>query len=793
MRRIALACTAITTAISGLAAVGWLFDVLIVTRVSPRYIPMAPSTALMFLVLSGVLFAHQSQPAHPRNWLYARVGVSVVLLVCVLVLIGFVTGVELDIGQLLLPDPPAFDQVPIGRMSPITAASFLLAGSSLLLLLNSLPDRFLARNIAAALATATVFVGLTTTLGYLYGAPLLYGGTIIPVALTTALAFLFLGTGLGAAAGPSAWPARALMGGSVRARLIRAFLPLTLAIILVDGGLYITVLSRASNPALAASLIGLLSLIVISMIVSRIALGVSNEIERARGESEQAQKALRESEERYRTVADYTYDWEYWRAPDGKILYMSPSCERITGYRAGEFIENPDLLDTIVHPDDHYLLEQHKSLVRQDGGEQRVHEADFRILQRDGEVRWIGHTCQAIRRADGTNLGRRATNRDITERKRAERALRQSEQKFYILFDQAAFAASLSRLPDGVIVEVNETFERAFGYTKQEVVGKTSMELGINPDSEGRARILAALKEQGSVRNLELTLRTKSGESRIYTVNVDLVDIGDQRYVLNTTQDITERKRAEEALGETLIRLERNNRELQDFAYVASHDLQEPLRKIQAFGDRLKSQAGDGLDEKGRDYLDRMHAAAGRMQTLISDLLAFSRVTTKAQPFAPTDLNQVTKGVLSDLEVRIEKSGGRVEVGHLPTIEADATQMRQMLQNLIANALKFHKPGMPPVVKVYLQTPEIPRTSQIKIVVADNGIGFAEKYLDRIFAPFQRLHPRGEYEGTGIGLAVVRKIVERHGGSVTARSAPGEGATFIVTLPGKQGKGESPS
>jgi light-regulated signal transduction histidine kinase (bacteriophytochrome) len=262
--------------------------------------------------------------------------------------------------------------------------------------------------------------------------------------------------------------------------------------------------------------------------------------------------------------------------------------------------------------------------------------------------------------------------------------------------------------------------------------------------------------------------------------------------------EVAERRRAEAELTEAVAQLERSNRELQDFAYVASHDLQEPLRKIRAFGDRLTTQYAEALGARGHDYLARMQQAA-RMQTLITDLLAFSRVTTQARPFGPVDLPRVAQEVLSDLEVHLEQVGGRVAVETLPTIEADPLQMRQLLQNLLGNALKFHRPEIPPVVKIAsdslpVSTAEAPAPAApprwCRLVVADNGIGFDEKYLDRIFAPFQRLHGRSEYDGTGIGLAVCRKIAERHGGSITAHSTLGQEATFIVTLPVAHAKGE---
>lgn len=246
--------------------------------------------------------------------------------------------------------------------------------------------------------------------------------------------------------------------------------------------------------------------------------------------------------------------------------------------------------------------------------------------------------------------------------------------------------------------------------------------------------------------------------------------------------------------------LAHSNIELQQFAYIASHDLQEPLRKIQAFSTRLKEKCGEALTEPGRDYLERMQNAAERMQALINDLLILSQVTTKAQPFVPVSLAQVAREVLSDLELQLQQTRGCVSLGELPTIDADPLQMRQLVQNLISNALKFHRFEEPPVVKLHSQIlvhqEQRPGSGATiaelyRIIVEDNGIGFDEKHLDRIFNAFQRLHSRRDYEGTGMGLAICRKIAERHGGSITAKSQLGRGAVFIITLPSNQPRGEN--
>lgn len=277
---------------------------------------------------------------------------------------------------------------------------------------------------------------------------------------------------------------------------------------------------------------------------------------------------------------------------------------------------------------------------------------------------------------------------------------------------------------------------------------------------------------------------------------------------INETLEDRVRERTAQ-LAESNQALQRSNRELEQFASVASHDLQEPLRKIQAFGDRLQAKYAAVLDETGRDYVERMQAAAARMRKLIDDLLSFSRITTKAQPFEPVDLNEVAHEVISDLEERIQRSQGRVEIGPLPTLDADRLQMRQLLQNLISNGLKFHKPDTPPVVQIEAEVTDLPEHDLqpcpdssdasppalqpwVRLTVRDNGIGFEEIYLDRIFQVFQRLHGRLEYEGTGVGLAICRKIVERHGGNITARSQPGQGTAFLVTLPLRQSTTDNP-
>ena len=251
-----------------------------------------------------------------------------------------------------------------------------------------------------------------------------------------------------------------------------------------------------------------------------------------------------------------------------------------------------------------------------------------------------------------------------------------------------------------------------------------------------------------------------------------------------TTEDITDRERVRAQLAEYTARLEASNGELQNFASVASHDLQEPLRKIETFADRILRRSDSGLPADVAAPMERIQDAARRMRRLISDLLDYARSSNDRLNVEPVALGRIVQDVQSDLHVRIEETGARIVAGALPTIDGDPTLLRQLLQNLVSNALKFTRPGVAPVLTVAASPLRRRDGSEtVALSVADNGIGFDNANKEKIFQIFQRLHGRSEYEGTGVGLATCRRIAERHGGSIDADGRPGEGATFVVTLP----------
>jgi len=342
-------------------------------------------------------------------------------------------------------------------------------------------------------------------------------------------------------------------------------------------------------------------------------------------------------------------------------------------------------------------------------------------------------------------------------------------------------------------IYVNRAGEASLGIPIHTLINKSLGETLPSALTTPLPEVYRTILQQEETRDLGDVYYNGDGIEGYFRMQVSALP---DRAVLVAFQDVTEQKRleaerkqAELALEIYNRKLEASNRELEEFAYVASHDLQEPLRKILTFGDRLRSKYHAVLDTVGQDYLTRMQNAAVRMQSLISDLLNLSRVATRNQPFEAVDLNSVVADVLKDLETTIEEQNGRVTVDVLPTLHADPSQMRQLFQNLIGNALKFHEAGAAPQIRITSQWEEYAQDDQpasyamCAIFVEDHGIGFEEKYLDRIFQPFQRLHGAQLYEGTGMGLAICRRIVERHGGAITAKSQPGQGATFVISLP----------
>ena len=463
-------------------------------------------------------------------------------------------------------------------------------------------------------------------------------------------------------------------------------------------------------------------------------------------------------------------------SPEGKITDVNQAAESATGVsRAG--LIGTDFCDYFTEP------EKARAGYQQVFREGLVRDYALELRRADGHVTPVLYNASVYRDVSGKVVGVFAAARDITERKRAEETLRQANA-----YNRSLLEASLDPLvtigPDGKITDVNAATEAVTGRSRADLIGSDFCDYFTEPE-KARAGYQQVFSE-GMVQDYALELRHDDGHitSVLYNASVYRDETGQAVGVFAAARDITERKQAEEKVKGYTEELRRSNQELEHFAYVASHDLQEPLRAVSSFSQMLAQRYLNKLDADANDFINFIVDGATRMQTLINDLLTFSRVGTRGKPFAPAACGEILQVALGNLDAAIADSGANVTHDPLPMVLADPTQLTQLFQNLCGNAIKFRRPAETPRIHVSAARQD----GVWQFDVRDNGVGIESKYFDRIFIIFQRLHEREEYPGTGIGLAVCKKIVERHGGRIWVESEPGNGSTFHFTLPDRKEK-----
>jgi PAS domain S-box-containing protein len=779
---------------------GWAFDISTLKSILPGLVSMKANTAAAF-VLSGVALLLLSSPPSPlgeeglfRKW-KSWVGQAcafVVALVGLLTLIEYMTNWNLGIDQLLFKEPSGAVQTAYpGRMALLSALNFLLTGLALLLLdVEANHGRRPAHFLIIVQGTIT----LLALAGYIHRVTSLYGGIprFTAMALHTAVGFTLVFIGIMAAR-----PGRGLMailaddgiaGLTARRLLIAAFvIPLGLDILTLAGeraGLYDGNTRTAIDTILIIGVFAFFALR-IAGVLARMEMTLRKANDELENRVSERTAALQSSEEHLRLLIDNVQDYAIIMLnPDGLVVSWNAGVEKLKGYRAEEIIGQHF---SRFYTEEDNLQGTPQSLLKTAFSKGRVENEGWRV-RKDGSRFMANVILTALYDENGKLRGYAKVTRDITERKRAEEMQRKTEE----LLEETGQLANVGGWELDLASKTPHWSAQTRRIHEVRPDYQPTLEEAINfyaPEARPlMARAVQEGIEKGTQWDLELPFITATGR-RIWvrTLGKAQFENGKPVRLFGAFQEITDRKRAEETIRDYIVRVEQSNRDLEEFAYVASHDLQEPLRKITAFSDRLVSKYDSVFDESGRDYLKRMHNASQRMQTLLNDLLAYSRVATHARPFKSVDLNTVAQHVISDLDARIKQTNGKIVIEALPVIEAESTQMYQLLQNLVANALKYSDNGRAPIINISGQI----IGEQCQINVKDNGIGFDVQYLDRIFKAFQRLHSRDKYEGTGMGLAICRRIVERHHGKITATSVPGEGSTFIVTLPVRPSEGEN--
>ncbi|MGN6544062.1 MAG: PAS domain S-box protein, partial [Aureliella sp.] len=751
---------------------GWMFGVGVLKSVVPGWVEMKANTAVSFILLGVALWLKHPEWLTVQTKRIANACAALAAIIGLLTLVEYVSGWSFGIDQLLFNEPAgALWTFSPGRMAPTSALNFLFLGAALLWL-----DYDFRRGAhpSELLALFAGLIGLAPLIGYAYSVESLLGlSRNTAMAMHTALLFSLLAFGV-----ISARPDRGLIavinspadGGRMARRLLPA-----VTVVLVglgwlilfgqDLGLYLADFGLA--------LYTTLSITFFSMLIWWNARYINaTAIERA------------EAEQRYRALAEAASDAIISANYDGTIIGWNKGAREIFGYVDEEVLGKPL---TILMPERY----------------RNAHNEGLERFKATGVARMIGHTVELHgQRKNGDEfpielslgnwqvLGKyffSAILRDVTERKRAEQEIVEQRKLLERILESALAGYWDWQVKEGTQY-FSPRFKWMFGYRDDELpnVPATWRKI-ILPEDMPRADELLQkhFESHGAVPlHIELRYRHKNG-SIVWVIcvgeTIEWDDHGQPVRVVGCHVDITQRKESEEKIQQMMTELSRSNAELEQFAYVASHDLQEPLRAVAGCVEVLEQEYRDKLDSEAHELIRHTVEGARRMQTLIRDLLAFSRVSSRGQPFASTDCNAALDQALVNLETTIRESGTVIHRDPLPTIKADATQIAQLFQNLIGNGIKFHGDRKP---EIHIGAEAI--EDGWRFWVRDNGIGIDPQYFDRIFVIFQRLHTRAEYPGTGIGLAICKRIVERHGGVISVESEVGKGTTFYFTIPNRE-------
>jgi len=755
-----------TASVIGLAALArWQLDIPRLTSPAPGPATMNPATALAVVLLGVAVWLSASRPVARGGWV-PQVLAAIAALIGLARLSGYLLGFDPGIDDLLFAERLAAAG-PASRVAPHTALNLLLLGGALLLDPFSTRRARLAVQILALVSSVAALVSVT---GHAYGTAMLSGA----MALNTAFAFLLLAAGVlwsHPAHGVAALFASPTAGGALARRLVPAIIvvPLLLGWLRLAGqraGLYDTA--------------GGAALFVVSIIVVLVgfAAWTMHSLDRADAERVAAEHALRLGEERFRLLVGSVRDYAiFMLEPTGHVASWNRGAQQIKGYTPEEIVGRHF---SCFYPPEAVAAGGPAAALRAAAETGRFEEENWRV-RKDGSRFWADVVIAPMRDDRGTLLGFAKVTRDLTERQRAEEALRASEDRFRTLA-VTANDAIISADSHGDITYFNPGAERIFGHTLQEVSGKPLTVLMPerlrDAHGAGLGRYVATGEARVVGRTVELVGQKRDGTEFPLELSLASWKRGPEVAFTAVIRDITERKAAEETVRRYAAQLESANAELDAFAYSVSHDLRAPLRSLDGFSQALLEDWADRLDAQGKDYLQRVRSASQRMAQLIDDLLNLSRATRAQMQVGPVDLSALAGGIATELRERDPSRQVEFAIAPALVVQADRGLMGVVLDNLLGNAWKFTGQRQ----RAHIEVGVTPHNSRPAYFVRDNGAGFDMTYADKLFGAFQRLHGSREFEGSGIGLATVQRIIHRHGGRVWAEAAPDRGATFYFTL-----------
>lgn len=783
-----------------LALLGWEFGIELFKSLIPGFVAMNPVTALA-LILAGVsLLIQGTVESGWKTRRMSQVLASAVLIVGLLKLAGVLFRWNLGIDQILFHDKPGFVGATLpNQISPNAAAAFFLIGSALLLL----DEKFRGGRPSQFLALAASIIPLLAIIGYADGTRWLYGiAAFIPLSLNAAMADLALCIGI-LFVRPDVGLASLFLSDSAGGITMRRLLPIAVALPILLGGIRMAG-QRAGlyGNEFGAALTSMVDIVVLATLVylnakrlhhadlgetkakeALIRLNESlqhrtTELEAAIAERKQREEELWQSEQRL-TLASTAGEVGVWDLDlVADRAWRSLQHDRIFGYESLLPLWSQEIFFSHVVPEDFELVKQRFEEAMRTG------RLDFecRIIRADQVERWINAKGEGFRSEQGQLIRVMGVVADITERKRGE----EMRERLAALVDSSGDAI-IAKTLDGKISAWNRGAEKLFGYTADEAEGKPIMMLFPPGGMNEEAAIMARIERGETVDSFDTTRIRKDGKP--VDVSVALSPIKDSRGGIvgasKIVRDITERRRAEERLRqlnaeleERAVALKAANQELEAFTYSVSHDLRAPLRHIAGFSKILTEDFAPHLPAEGRRMVERISAGARNAGQLVDDLLSLSRVGRTELKLEIVGLKGVVEGVVRDLEG--DAAGREIEwrIGELPFLECDAALLKQVMINLLGNALKYTRPRAKAVIETGTQVQD----GQTVVYVRDNGVGFSMKYADKLFGVFQRLHRSEDFEGTGVGLATVQRIVHKHGGRVWAEAVLDKGATFCFTL-----------